>query len=216
MSYKAVIFDLDGTLLNTLNDIATPVNNVLAKHNYPIHTVAEIKEFIGSGIGQLVYRSLPSEVAESSLYHKLLEEVRCEYQKYLNNSTVIYAGMREVLEELQARKISLNILSNKADEFMGEVYDTYFKEWDFDIVLGARAHKPIKPNPMSLLEIIDDLGLVADECIFVGDSDVDMQTACNAGVFAVGVTWGFRTRETLLANGADIIIDVPNDLLKLF
>lgn len=215
MTYKAVIFDLDGTLLNTLNDIATPVNNVLKRHNFPTHSISEIKNYIGSGINHLVHCSLPVEVAESASYPKYLEEVRVEYQKYLNNSTVLYDGMRGVLDELQARQISLNILSNKADEFMDEVYNTYFKEWNFDIVLGARPHKPVKPNPFSLLEIIADLGLEADDCVFVGDSDIDMQTACNAGVFAVGVTWGFRSKELLVANGANVIVEHPQELLKL-
>ena len=216
MSYKAVIFDLDGTLLNTLNDIATPVNNILDKYNYPLHSICEMREFIGSGVEQLVYRALPSDVAESIRYAKILAEVRIEYQKYLNKSTVIYDGLTVVLDNLQARGISLNILSNKADEYMDEVYQSFFKAWDFDIVLGARRHKPLKPNPTSLLEIIADLGYSSDECVFIGDSDIDMQTAVNAGVYAVGVTWGFRTKQVLLSNGAGIIIDRPSELLKLF
>jgi phosphoglycolate phosphatase len=216
MTYKAVIFDLDGTLLNTLHDIANPVNHVLSKYGYPTHSITDMREYIGNGIGQLVYRALPADVAESLHYKKILEEVRVEYQKHLNNSTVIYDGIGEVLSTLQARRISLNILSNKSDEFMDEVHDTYFKEWDFDIVLGARINKPLKPDPTSLLEIIDDLGLSADECVFVGDSDVDMQTAVNAGVYAVGVTWGFRTQDVLRASGADTIISQPDELLNLF
>lgn len=216
MKYKAVVFDLDGTLLDTIGDIANPVNIVLKRYGYPTHEISAYREFIGDGIGQLVYRALPSDVAESALYNKILADAWHEYQIHLNRSTVPYAGIYELLDGLAAKDIKLNILSNKAHEFMAEVVDHYFANWDFEMVIGARRGLPLKPDPYSLLEIIEELKIDPSECVYVGDSDVDMQTATGAGAYAVGVNWGFRGREELLANGANLVIEHPTELLKLF
>lgn len=216
MSYKAVIFDLDGTLLNTIGDIANPVNIVLARRGYPVHELDDYRYFIGDGIGQLVHRALPPEVAESSKYPTILAEVKTEYQLNLNKSTVPYQGIEELLDGLTAKGILLNILSNKAHEFMDEVVDNFFTKWQFELVFGARKGLPLKPNPHSVLEMIDLLQLEPEDIVYVGDSDVDMLTANSAGVFAVGVAWGFRGRQELLAHGADLVIDHPQELLQLF
>ncbi|MDD3265918.1 MAG: HAD family hydrolase [Burkholderiales bacterium] len=216
MKYKAVVFDLDGTLLNTILDIANPVNLVLKQYGMPTHEIENFRYLIGNGIGNLVYRALPSEVAESTLYSKVLESVLEEYQKHLNRSTKPYDGITDMLQNLANLGVSINILSNKADEFMDEVVSQYFSEFNFDFIFGARHGVPLKPNPHSIFEIMSELDIDSDECVFVGDSDADMQAAKNAGVYAVGVNWGFRGKEELLRNGADIVIDTPGELQKIF
>lgn len=216
MSYKAVIFDLDGTMLDTIRDIANPVNIVLQRYNFPTHDLTTFRDLIGNGIGQLVYRALPVEVAESTSYSTILNEVWTEYQQHLNKSTTPYDGIYELLNKLSDKGIVLNILSNKADEFMDEVVGKYFSDWDFKLVFGARYGVPLKPDPYSAFEIINELDIGASECIFIGDSDVDMQTANHAGIYAVGASWGFRSKSELLAHGADIVIDHPLELLRLF
>lgn len=216
MSYKAVIFDLDGTLLNTIGDIANPVNIVLARYGYPVHSLDDYRYFIGDGIGQLVYRALPPDVAESNKYPTILADVWTEYQLNLNKSTVPYNGITELLDGLTAKGIALNILSNKSHEFMDEVVQRFFAKWDFELVFGARKGLPLKPSPHSIFEMMDLLQLEPENFVYVGDSDVDMLTANSAGVFAVGAAWGFRGKEELLAHGADLVIDYPEQLLGLF
>lgn len=216
MKYKAAIFDLDGTLLNTILDIAVPVNLILDKYGLPTHNLDSFKYFIGDGINNLVYRALPVEVAESTLYRKVLSEVWDEYQNHLNKATKPYDGIVDMLHELESAGISLNILSNKADEFMDEVVNKYFSDFKFDLVFGARHGIPLKPNPHSIFEIMAELELDANECVFIGDSDVDMHAAKNADIYAVGVNWGFRGRDELLQNGADIVINAPNELKNIF
>lgn len=216
MKYKAAIFDLDGTLLNTLLDIAIPVNLVLEQYGLPTHKVEDFRYLIGNGVSNLVYRALPSEVAETTLYSKILDKVLEEYKRHLNKSTKPYEGITEILDYLTNIGVSINILSNKADEFMDEVVKQYFSEFNFDFIFGARHGVPLKPNPHSIFEIMSELDIDSNECIFVGDSDADMQAAKNAGVYAVGVNWGFRGKEELLRNGADIVIDTPYELQNFF
>ncbi len=213
--YNAVIFDLDGTLLDTVQDIANAMNSVLERHGFPLHDIASYRRFIGNGIPKLVYRALPSEVSESVHYNKLLVEVIDEYSKHLDIFTKLYPGIDELLTELTTRGIHLAILSNKDDSFMDEVVATYLSQWDFEVVFGARANTPVKPDPYSALEIAEIMELQPAEFIFLGDTSVDMHTATNAGMYALGAAWGFRGREELYANGAQSVIDYPIDLLEL-
>lgn len=216
MDFKAVIFDLDGTMLDTIGDIANPVNLVLSRYGFPTHKIEDFRSLIGNGISQLVYRALPSDVAESTSYRKILNEVWEEYRLHLNKSTIPYDGIYGLLDSLAEKGIKLNILSNKADEFMDEVVSKFFSKWNFELVFGARHGIPLKPDPYSAFEIINEMGFDASQCVFIGDSDVDMQTANNAGMYAVGAAWGFRTRGELLANGANLVIEHPSELMKLF
>jgi phosphoglycolate phosphatase len=213
--YNAVIFDLDGTLLDTVQDIANAMNNVLERHGFPLHDIASYRHFIGNGIPKLVYRALPLEISESVHYQKIVSEVLDEYSKHLDGYTKLYAGIDELLTELIKRGIRLAILSNKDDSFMDEVVDSYFPKWKFEVVFGARANTPVKPDPYSALEIAEIMGLQPAEFIFLGDTSVDMHTAQNAGMYALGAAWGFRGREELYASGAALVIDSPTDLLQL-
>lgn len=214
--FKGVIFDLDGTLLDTIQDIANAMNTILKRYNFPTHDLDSYRFFIGSGIAKLVERSLPSEVSESAKYPKLVEEVFQEYALHLNKFTAPYPGVVDLLDGLTQLGVPFAILSNKADEFMDEVVSNYFSKWDFAVVLGARYGLPKKPDPYSVLEIAEIMALQPSEIVYLGDTDIDMQTAVNSGTYAVGAAWGFRSAEELRANGAHVVIQNPCEILELF
>lgn len=214
--FKAVVFDLDGTLLDTIKDIANAMNLVLSRYNFPVHDLNSYRFFIGSGIAKLVERALPSDISESAKYPKLVEEFLEEYALHLDKFTAPYEGIVELLDELTKLGVPLAILSNKADEFMDEVVSNYFSRWSFSVVFGARYGMPTKPDPYSAFEIAEIMKLQPSEMVYLGDSDIDMQTAVNAGMYGVGAAWGFRSAEELSANGANLVIQHPSELLNLF
>lgn len=216
MKYKAVVFDLDGTLLNTIDEISHTVNSVLARHNLPQHDVDSFRQFIGDGVKTLVYRALPTDLRDSEDYQKYFSEVMIEYANNLNKFTQPYAGINELLTGLTNLGIKMAILSNKADQFMAEVVDNYFSAWSFEVVFGARHGIPVKPDPTSALEVASIMQLATSEIIYIGDSDVDMKTAHGANMLAIGAGWGLRGREELLANGAHAVIEHPLELLNWF
>jgi phosphoglycolate phosphatase len=214
--YKAVVFDLDGTLLNTVEDIACAMNNVLARNNLPIHPVDNYRFYIGWGLTELVNKTLPKNMCQPQIIEDYVDEVREEYSKYLDSKTRPYDGIAELFDELTARNIPMSILSNKPHQFMHETIQAYFSKWQFKVIFGARDGLPTKPNPHGAMEISEILQLKPQQIVYVGDTDVDMQTAVAAGMYPVGVTWGFRTQEELLANGAKLIIHQPSELIKIF
>lgn len=214
--YKAVVFDLDGTLLNTLNELAYTVNSVLERHDLPTHSVDDFRRFIGDGVATMVWRALPENWRSGENYNKTLDEVMSEYGNNLNRFTAIYDGIEELLDELEKRNIRMAILSNKAHQFMPGVVTQYFARWKFEHVIGARQGIPVKPDPTSAREIVGLMGLKPEEIIYLGDSDVDMYTAIGAGMLPVGAGWGLRGKEELAAAGAAVILDHPLDLIKLF
>lgn len=216
MKFAAVIFDLDGTLLNTVEDIAFAMNLVLTRNNFPTHDVTEYRYFVGGGLTNLVYQTIPESARKPELINQYLEQVMEEYTKCLDSKTKPYAGITQMLDELSTKHITLAILSNKDHRFMDEVVATHFAKWSFKVVFGARANIPTKPHPQSALEIAQIMQLEPKQIVYVGDTDVDMQTATRAGMYAVGAAWGFRTKKELLDNGAKLIIQHPIELLQLF
>lgn len=214
--FKAVVFDLDGTLLDTIQDIANAMNTVLQRYDFPVHDLNSYRFFIGSGIAKLVERALPSDISESTKYPKLVEEFLEEYALHLDKFTAPYNGIVELLDGLTQLGVPLAILSNKADEFMDEVVSSHFAKWSFVVVMGARYGLPTKPDPYSAFEIAEIMQLQPSEIVYLGDSDIDMQTAVNAGMYGVGAAWGFRSVEELSANGANLVIQHPCELLNLF
>ena len=216
MNYQAVVFDLDGTLLNTVEDIAFAMNTVLARHNLPLHSVADYHYFIGKGLANLVRVTVPEPQRTAELLELYLAEIMEEYAKSLDTKTKPYAGIAELLTGLTEKGIRLAILSNKTHCFMPEVVKTYFSQWSFELVFGARPGIPIKPNPYSALEIAELLQLQPQQIVYLGDTDIDMQTAIRAGMFAVGAEWGFRSKEELIQHGAQLVIAQPCSLLELF
>jgi len=214
MTYKAIIFDLDGTLLNSLTDIADSVNTVLDKHNLPSHKLDDYKLMIGNGIEKLVEHALPSDVSASD-FDKYLNEIKAVYEANQITKTQPYDGVIDMLKEFNNKGISLNILSNKPIDFTIMVVKHFLGDIKFDNILGAREGIPKKPNPHAVFEIIENIKIDKSDVLYVGDTGTDMKTADAAELSSVGVLWGFRGLDELLENGADFIINEPKELLNI-
>ena len=214
MKYKAVLFDLDGTLVNSLKDIADSINFVLQESNLPTHSYEVVNNFIGSGLHVLVTKALPTTHRDNETITKTFEAMMTIYGKNCTNKTIAYDGVMELLDSLQAKNIKLAILSNKADELTKKIGNTLFPNY-FEIVMGLKSESTKKPNPIAALEISAALDCKPEEILYVGDSGIDMQTAKNARMFAVGVLWGYRPKEELVTEGAQALIEHPLELLKL-
>jgi len=211
---KAIIFDLDGTLLDTLTDIMESVNNILNRYNYPTHDMHAYKYFIGNGIEVLTRKAFPKNISESE-FRDYFQEVKQEYEARQTLRTKPYDGIEEMLTKLIEKGISISILSNKPHEFTIPTVEHFFPKIEFSVVFGSRNGIDRKPSPIAVLEILDTLKLTKKDCFFVGDTAIDMQTSVNSGIEGIGVSWGFRTIEELTNNGAKYIIDKPDDIFKL-
>lgn len=214
MKYKAVIFDLDGTLLDTLEDLADSFNYALKMHHFPLHSSSACRMFVGDGARTAVERALPPEARDDKTIDKVLAEFSKHYAQNYNNKTKPYPGIITLLEALKSTGINLVVLSNKPHEFTLQCMNAYFKNI-FILVQGVETRFNKKPAPESSHNILERLKLSAEEALFVGDTRTDIQTAKNAGLKSVGVTWGFRERKELQQAGADFIIDRPEELLTL-
>lgn len=214
MKFKGVIFDLDGTLVNSLEDIADAMNSVLQNLDYPTHSYEDYQYFIGSGLRNLVSKSLPAthndETQIERCYHLMIEV----YRDTCTRKTKSYDGIVELLDHLISRNIKLSVFSNKSDALTKEITAALFPNY-FDPVVGLSIESLKKPNPFEALEISKSLGLKSEEMIFVGDSGIDMQTATNANMLAVGVLWGYRPKEELISNGAKYLLSNPLDLIQI-
>lgn len=213
LSIKAVIFDVDGTLLNTYEDLANAVNNALRIKGFPEHPAEKFKIFAGNGTDLMIKRALPEEHRND----ETVAEIRPLYFEYYNahtgEMTRPYDGIRELLPVLKAKGLKLGVVSNKIDFMTQIVIKEYFGDI-FDYVTGQKDGVPTKPDPAMVFAVMDEFGVKPDECIFVGDSGVDAMTGKNSGAHMVGVLWGFRDRAELIANGAEYIISEPSELLK--
>jgi phosphoglycolate phosphatase len=214
MAFKAIIFDMDGTLLDTLADLADSMNQVLKRFGFPEHPREAYKYFVGQGMDILVRKALPPEHRNESLITKSIEAMREEYSQNWDRTTHPYPGIPELLEALTQRGIPMTILSNKPHDFTQFVADRLLAQWTFPMVLGARPGVPKKPDPAGALEIAEALKLSPQEFLYLGDTGTDMQTATAAGMYPVGALWGFRTASELTAEGAKVLISQPQDLLK--
>jgi len=215
INYKAVIFDLDGTLLNTLEDLADSMNSVLMKSGFPVHDVNSYRYFVGEGIEFLVSRALPNNIhTDKSIINQYVNAVREEYIKHWDKKTHPYKGIPELLDKLTELNIKLTVLSNKPDEFTKLSVAKFLSLWTFKIVLGARNTVPKKPDPAGAFEIAEHLKIATDEFLYLGDTGTDMKTAVSAGMYPVGVLWGFRESGELLNNGAKVLIKEPIELLR--
>lgn len=215
MKFDAVIFDLDGTLLNSLEGIADAMNILLRQLGYPTHPVDAYKYFVGEGIAELVNLALPKEKLNLHPMEQLVRDYRSIYDITWPQKSVPYEGVPEMLDALAAKKIKLAVLSNKSDEFVRRMTSVLLPHWKFEVVKGLRPGEPRKPDPTPALQISASIGIEPAHTIFMGDSGVDMQTANRAQMYAVGVLWGFRPAEELLANGAQQLIKHPLELLDI-
>jgi len=217
MKVRAAIFDLDGTLLDTIEDLTDSMNAALSALGFPGRTIDENKSLVGDGLSTFIKRALPETQRDNPESAKrLLETMRAEYRLRCAVKTRPYPGIPEMLDELAAQKIPLAVLSNKPQASTLTIIGHYFPNTDFRAVFGARENVPIKPDPTGALEIAALIGLPPGEILYLGDTNTDMQTATAAGMFGVGAVWGFRTAAELLASGAKALADRPADVLKFF
>lgn len=211
MNCSAVLFDLDGTLLDTLEDLADAGNEVLQRQGYPPHAVEKYNYFVGDGLQTLIDRILPEdatmgEVAQSVALFKSI------YEQNWHRKTKPYDGIPSLLDQLQDARIRLAILSNKPHDFTQMCIQHYFSDISFEIVLGQRSGVPKKPDPAGAIELAEKMKLEPANCVFVGDTQCDMQTGKRAGMRTIGVLWGFRDADELRMNGADLLVASPADL----
>lgn len=212
---KAFIFDLDGTLIDSLADLAEAVNRMLDGRGYPRQPLGVFPKYVGDGVRALVERALPADVLAAEDIPARVEEYQQHYQNTWKTQTHPYVGIEEALQALHHRGMKLAVLSNKPHAFTQLCCDHFFPSIPFAAVLGARADVPRKPDPAGGLEICEKLGLTPADCAYVGDSDIDMQFAKNTGMLAVGVKWGFRGEQELRASGAAEIVTTPDDIVCL-
>lgn len=213
MRFNTAIFDLDGTLLNTLDDLADSVNYVMEAHGFPTHTRDEVRRFVGNGVPLLIERSVPTGTSPE-IYAQCLAEFKEHYKQNMCNKTGTYDGIPELLSSLRDRGVRMAIVSNKFDAAVKELCRRYYGDF-IHVAIGERAGVRKKPAPDSVFTALRELGAGAEEALYIGDSDVDIQTARNASLTSVGVTWGFRDRELLERKGAHYIIDTPAQLLEI-
>lgn len=215
MPIRAVVFDLDGTLLDTLEDIADAANRVLVGRGFPAHPIPRYRGFIGEGVARLIKCALPEPNQDPATVQTCVEAYQREYARNWDVKTKPYAGVPALLDALVARGLKLAVLSNKPDVFTQQCVRELLPSWSFAVVIGASDAFPRKPHPGSALEISRRLAIPSEECLYMGDSGVDMQTALAAGMFAVGVLWGVRDRQELLREGAQALIKEPREVISL-
>lgn len=206
-----MLFDLDGTLADTLTDLANAVNHALTQLGCPTHPIAEYRYFVGDGARNLILRALPPDRA--SLVEEGLALMRAHYEAHCFDHTRLYPGIRELVTALRNRPLA--VFSNKPDAFTKRMVDHFFPDHPFTVVRGHLPHMPIKPDPAVALQIAAEVGVPAEHWLYLGDTNTDMRTARAAGMFAVGALWGFREREELLAAGAQELVARPADVLRL-
>ena len=209
---KTVIFDLDGTLLNTIDDLSDAVNWVCEQHGWPTFTVEQCKHMVGNGIPKLVERFSPEAARTPDQLAATLAEFTARYDAHKEDKTAPYPGMAQLLDGLHADGIQCAVFSNKADALCGKIIAHYFGEGRFAAVRGSLPGVPTKPDPAGLYALMDAIGADRTSTLFVGDSDVDILTGHNASLPAMGALWGFRGRAELTAAGADALAAVPEDI----
>lgn len=207
----AVIFDLDGTLLDTLDDLRNSVNASLAEYGLPLRTLAEVRAFVGNGVRNLMIRAVPGG-EDNPLFEDIFDCFKRHYSNHCNDMTGPYTDIMNLLKELDERKIRMGIVSNKLDPAVKELTDIYFGQY-IQASVGETENVARKPEPDMVIRVMMELGVAPDHVLYVGDSDVDIQTAKNAGLQCISVTWGFRSEEFLVEHGAEHIIHEPMELL---
>lgn len=216
MKYEGIIFDLDGTLIDSLNGLAKSMNNVLKRHNYPCHRVETYRDFIGWGLKELTVRALPEKERDEDIINLCLKELNDQYEKNWSYKMTLYNGIPEFLDRLQSYGIKMAVLSNKEEAFTHKITSKMLRDWDFVEIVGASDRIPRKPEPDGALMIAEKMNIKTDKIVYMGDSAIDMKTANAAGMLPVGVLWGFRDAETLLDGGAEVLLKKPAELKKLF
>ena len=212
MAYRAAVFDLDGTLLNTLADLADSGNELLASYGMAPHPEPAFRYFVGNGSRKLMERILPGKSPEQ--IDEALARYKAIYEKHLTAKTTPYAGISETLSALKARGVRMAVCTNKHISAAEALIRKYFPADTFDTFEGDRPGVPRKPDPAHVRIVLEKMGVMPEETVYLGDSGVDMQTAVNAGALPVGVLWGFREKDELMENGVQILLSKPSELLE--
>lgn len=209
---KAVIFDLDGTLLNTLDDLADSTNYALSRFGYPTRTIEEVRQFVGNGVAKLIERAIP-EGKNNPNFEKCLAIFKENYAQNMYNKTVPYNGIIEMLSNLKSKGIKIAVVSNKFDLAVKELCKKYFESF-IDFAAGENEAQGIrkKPAPDTVISVLNEFNFAPEDAVYVGDSDVDIMTAKNSQMPCISVTWGFRDEKFLLENGATILINAPSEI----
>lgn len=213
MELRAVLFDLDGTLVDTLDDIADAMNHALASHGLPVHPPDAYRGLVGEGVARLVERALPED--RQGLHDAVTEELRDYYTEHMLDRSVPYPGVPALLDALVERAVPMAVLSNKPQPATAWMVDRLFDRWPFAAVMGERDDLPRKPDPDGALAIAAEVGIPPAAWLYLGDTRTDMETATRAGMYPVGALWGFRDREELLAHGAVELVARPAEVVTL-
>jgi phosphoglycolate phosphatase len=212
---EAVIFDLDGTLLNTLEDICDVVNSILNSNGMPERSIDEVRCAVGRGVEELVRKLIPSGIATGEIVRKISDQIRETYLERGSVKTRPYPGIRELLQKLQSEQVPIAVLTNKPQNSAEKAVNLYFSDIHFISVNGVEPGCLMKPSPEVVVPVLDKFVLLPGNTLMVGDSDVDMDTAVNAGMIGVGVSWGFRDVSLLLEHGAEYIVESPGEILEI-
>lgn len=211
LKYKTIIFDLDGTILNTIDDLADSVNYALGRCGYPLHSTEAVCRFVGNGVDKLIERSAPRGISPEDM-RRYRSAFMDYYHKHCTDKTRPYEGIPGLLKKLRDMGATLAVVSNKPDSAVKPLCDDYFPGL-FDVAVGEREGIRRKPCPDAVYEVMEQVGAVGEDSVFIGDSDVDVETAKNSGIDSVSVSWGFRTREFLVTHGAELIAENVAELL---
>lgn len=211
--YSLAIFDLDGTLLDTLGDLCASVNFALRKFGFPERTIDEVRSFIGNGVVKLMERSTPDGI-DSDTQQRCLDTFRKYYLQHMSDTTAPYANVTELISELRKKDVKIAVVSNKLHPAVEDLCETYFSGL-IDKAIGVSVEEERKPSPINVIKTMELYEADADNCIYIGDSEVDVQTAHNAGIKCIGITWGFRDKDCLEANGCDFIADTADEVKDL-
>lgn len=212
---KLVIFDLDGTLLNTIEDLGNAANHALSKNGYPTHSLASYPFFVGNGVRNLIRKALPDDMRTDSIIESLLKDFKEYYNEHNTDCTKPYDGIEELLRNLQDNGVKIAVASNKYQQATEKIIAHYFGDIDFVAVYGQREGVNVKPDPSVVFSILSDAKVPKSEVLYVGDSGVDMETARRACVDSVGVTWGFRSEKELNEYHADMIVNKASDIFDI-
>ncbi|MBO5853053.1 MAG: HAD family hydrolase [Clostridia bacterium] len=211
---KLAVFDLDGTLCDTIEDLATSVNVALKTLGYPTHPNDAYKYMVGSGMKNLVYRALPEDKRDEAEVEKAKELMLDHYKDHFADKTYAYTGVSQLLDNLINNGIHIAVCTNKAHDMAVKVLDKLFPN-TFDMVIGKSDNRPLKPDPFSVNEIMEHYKVTSNETVFIGDSGIDMKTAAASNTTSIGVLWGFRDEEELKQNDAEFIASTPNDIYEI-
>ena len=212
---KLVIFDLDGTLLNTIEDLGNAANYALSQNGYPTHSLASYPFFVGNGVRNLIRKALPDDMRTDSIIESLLKDFKEYYNEHNTDCTKPYDGIEELLRNLQDNGVKIAVASNRYQQATEKIIAHYFGDIDFVAVYGQREGVNVKPDPSVVFSILSDAKVPKSEVLYVGDSGVDMETARRACVDSVGVTWGFRSEKELNEYHADMIVNKASDIFDI-